>query len=71
MITWKRLGILVLTAALAISLEYSGRQLIPAMTGFISTAQAYVNRQMSPVDVTHVAQTGLWGGCDAALMTTC
>jgi hypothetical protein len=71
MITRTRIGILVLTAALAISLEYGARQLIPAMPGFVSTANAWVNRQMSPVDVTHVAQQGLWGGCDAALMTTC
>jgi hypothetical protein len=71
MITRRRIGILVLTVSLAISLEYVGQHLIPSVPGFISTAKAYVNRQISPVDVTHVAQQGLWGGCDAAMMTTC
>jgi hypothetical protein len=56
----KRIGLLVLAIVIgALCLELGG------------TASAYVNRSLSPVNVGGVAQTGLWGGCDAALMTTC
>ena len=67
----RRIGMLALAAMLGAASVTLGRPLISALSGFVSTAQAYVDRPMAPIRVNQVAQTGLWGGCNAALMTTC
>jgi len=67
----RRIQMLALAAMLGAASVTVGRPLISGLSGFVSKAHAYVYRQMAPVRVTQVAQTGLWGGCDAALMTTC
>jgi hypothetical protein len=68
----RRIGTLVVGAILGIASAELGAWLsLDAVSGYVSSAQAYTDRNMSPVTITHAAQTGLWGGCDAALMTTC
>ena len=53
----KRLGIALLTAAIALcGLELGERLSIPAMHSFVSTAQAVVGRPLTPVSVAGVAR---------------
>jgi hypothetical protein len=72
MTIFKSIGIFVLTAMIiAFCLNLGERLSIPAMSGFVSTAEAYTNRTISQVNVAGVAQTSMWGGCNASMMTTC
>ena len=59
-------------------LKYIGTLVLAAMIGAFglglgSTAHAWVDRSVSPFETQSVAQrnVGLWGGCDAAMMTVC
>ncbi len=59
----KRIGIFVLTAAIAAScLGLAGQYSIPVVSNFITAAQAYVNRTVSPVRVQNTARAD-WSGC--------
>ena len=59
----KRIGIVVLTAAIGASgLGLAEWYSIPVVSGLITAAQAYVDRAVSPVRVQNTAQSN-WSGC--------
>jgi hypothetical protein len=63
----KRIGIVILTTVIAAScLGLAERYSIPVLSGFITAAQAYVDRTVSPVRVQNTARSD-WGGCIPAL----
>jgi hypothetical protein len=63
----KRIGIMVLTAAIGAScLGLAERYSIPVVSSFVTAAQAYVDRAVSPVRVQNTAQSN-WSGCIPAV----
>jgi hypothetical protein len=63
----KHIGIMVLTAAIGAScLGLAEWYSIPVVSGFVTAAQAYVDRTVSPVRVQNTAQSN-WGGCIPAV----
>jgi hypothetical protein len=59
----KRIGIVVLTAAIGAScLGFAEWYSIPVVSGFVTAAQAYVDRTVSPVRVQNTARSD-WSGC--------
>ncbi len=54
---YKRIGVLLLAATIGIfCLQLGERLSIPAVSGFVSTAEARVGRPMTPVSVAGVAR---------------
>ncbi len=59
----KRIGIIVLTGIIgAACLGLAERYSIPVVSGFITAAQAYVDRTVSPVRIQNTARSD-WSGC--------